>query len=94
MLITDSKTWQKVKNTPSGYIYNDFGTKFPGDSSTWNTSEFNKLHKVGCRVIDKMTFSTEEKDTKHFFETRREAIDWLVTNRQKDGYSLCGICKP
>jgi hypothetical protein len=58
MLIIDNKTWQKAKNSPSGYIYNDFGSRFLGNSPTWNTPDFNKLHKLGCRVIDKMTFST------------------------------------
>jgi len=41
-----------------------------------------------------MTHLTEGKLTKHFFQSRREAIDWLETNRRKEGYTLCTYCNP
>jgi hypothetical protein len=93
MQIGDSRTWKQVKANPEGYIYNDFGTQFPGDSTTWKTSNFNKLHKVDCREVERMTFETDGKSTKYFFDKKSEALDWLRANRQGN-FTYCVKCKP
>jgi hypothetical protein len=94
MLIKDIDTWKGIVNQRDGYVYNDFGTQFPGDSSTWNTRDFNKLHRASCSQVKRMTYVTQEKLTKHFFFTRKEAMEWLEANRKKLGYSLCTYCNP
>jgi hypothetical protein len=94
MLIEDADTWSKVIRKSDGFIYNDFGTQFPGDSPTWNTRDFNKLHRASCSQVKKMTHISEEKLTKHFFSTRKEALEWLEKNRKEDGYTLCSYCNP
>lgn len=93
MLITDNQSWKQVKNKAQRYIYNDFGTQFPGDSTTWNTTDFNKLHKVGCREVARMTFETAGKSTKYFFDKKDEALEWLRANRNQN-YTFCKTCNP
>jgi hypothetical protein len=94
MLIENIDNWNRIIQEGRGFIYNDFGTQFPGDSPTWNTRDNNKLHHVSCFHVKKMTHITEGKLTKHFFKTKREAIDWLKENRSEEGYSFCTYCKP
>jgi len=94
MLVEDFDTWNRIIRQGEGYIYNDFGTQFPGDSPTWNTRDFNKLHRTSCSQVRRMTHVTEGKLTKHFFQTRKEAIDWLQANRKEQGYTLCSYCNP
>jgi hypothetical protein len=94
MLVAEADTWNRIIRQGEGYIYNDFGTQFPGESPTWKTSDFNVLHRASCSHIRRMTYSTEGKLTKHFFESRRKAIEWLETNRREHGYSLCSYCNP
>jgi len=94
MLVKDSDTWKRIIREGEGYIYNDFGTQFPGDSPTWNTADFNILHRTSCTQVKRMTHLTEGKPTKHFFQSRKEAIDWLETNRRKEGHTLCTYCNP
>ena len=90
----DIDTWKKIILQGEGYIYNDFGTQFPGDSPTWNSRDFNKLHRASCSQVKKMTYVTEGKFTNHFFKSRTEAVDWLEANRKKQGYTLCSYCNP
>lgn len=94
MLLKNGDTWDDIIRRGEGYIYNDFGTQFPGDSPTWNTRNFNKLHRTSCSQVKKMTYITEGKLTKYFFKSRKEAIDWLEENRKKQGYTLCTYCNP
>lgn len=94
MLVKDIDTWSRIIRQGNGYIYNDFGTQFPGDSPMWNTRSFNKLHRAFCSQVKKMTSVTDRKFTKHFFQSKKEAVDWLETNRKKQGYTLCSFCKP
>ena len=94
LLVRDRMTWERIIQQGEGYIYNDFGTQFPGNSPTWNTKDFNKLHRASCPQVRKMTYVTEEKLTKHFFKTKQEAIDWLKENRKEDGYTFCHYCNP
>jgi len=94
MLVKDVDTWNKIVRKGDGYIYNDFGTHFPGDSPTYNTRDNNKLHRATCTHIKRMTCVTEGKLTKHFFQTRKEAVEWLETNRKEQGYTFCTKCNP
>jgi hypothetical protein len=94
MLVKDSDTWKKIIRQGEGYIYNDFGTQFPGDSPTWNTANFNKLHRASCGQVKRMTHITRDRFTKHFFESREEAISWLERNRKDLGYTFCQFCNP
>ena len=94
MLVTDIDTWKRIIRNGEGLIYNDFGTKFPGNSPTWNTRDFNKLHHTYCPRVKKMTITTEGKLTKHFFQSKKEALDWFEANRKEQGYTLCRYCKP
>ena len=94
MLVKDIETWNRIVRKREGYIYNDFGTQFPGDSPTYNTRNNNKLHRTSCSEVKKMTYVTEGKLTKHFFQSRREAVDWLEANRKKQGYTFCTKCNP
>ena len=94
MLVKDAATWNKIIWGGKGYVYNDFGTQFPGNSLTWNTRDFNKLHRASCTHVKRMTYVSEGKLTKHFFQSRKEAIDWLEKNRKEQGYTLCAHCKP
>jgi len=94
MLVRNADNWNRIVHQGEGYIYNDFGTQFPGNSPTWNTRDFNKLHRASCSRVKKMTYVTEEKLTKHFFAFRKEAINWLETNRKEQGYTLCRYCDP
>jgi len=94
VLVKNAGIWNRIIRQGEGYIYNDFGTQFPGNFSTWNTRDFNKLHRVSCSRIKKMTYSTEGKLTKHFFPSLKEAIEWLEINRKKQGYTLCRYCNP
>ena len=41
-----------------------------------------------------MKYATEGKLTKHFFKSRKEAVDWLEKNRKEQGYTLCFYCNP
>lgn len=90
----DRETWERIIREGVGYIYNDFGTQFPGDSLTWNTPDFNKLHHAHCSQVKRMTYMTDGKLTKHFFRSRKEASDWLGRNREAQGYTRCKYCKP
>ena len=94
MLIKDVSTWNIIVHQGDGYIYNDFGTQFPGDSPTWNTTDFNKLHRASCSQVKRMTYITRGKLTKYFFQSREEAIGWLEKNRKEKGYTLCRFCQP
>lgn len=94
MLVKNIDIWKRIIRQGEGYNYNDFGTQFPGDSPTWNTSDFNKLHRASCPHVKMMTYVTEKKLTKHFFQSRTEAIGWLETNRKEQGYTLCSYCNP
>jgi hypothetical protein len=94
MLIKDTDSWNRIIRQGGGYIYNDFGTQFPGNSPTWNTTEFNKLHRASCSQVKRMTHITEGKLTKYFFQSREEAINWLEKNRKEHGYTLCPYCNP
>jgi len=92
--VKDSNTWKKIIREGEGYIYNDFGTHFPGDSPTWKTSDFNVLHRASCSRVKLMKYATEGKLTKHFFKSRNETMDWLEKNRKEQGYTLCSYCNP
>jgi len=94
MLIENLEAWNRIVRSGKGYIYNDFGTQFPGDSPTWNTRTFNKLHQCSCSQVKKMTYTTEGKVTKYFFNSLREAEQWLEKNRKIEGYTYCVMCKP
>jgi hypothetical protein len=94
MLVRDSNTWEKIIREGEGYIYNDFGTQFPGDTPTWNTRDFNKLHCTSCPQVKRMTYITEGKLTKYFFESREEAAELLEKNRKEQGYTFCAYCNP
>ena len=94
MLVKDIDTWSEIIHQGEGFVYNDFGTQFPGNSPTWNTRDFNKLHRADCPQIKKMAYATQGKLTKHFFKSRREAIEWLEKNRREQGYTLCVYCNP
>ena len=89
MLIDDLETWNRLIATGEGFIYNDFGTQFPGDSPTWNTTNFNKLHTCSCTYVKRMKYETEGKLTKHYFDTKKQALQWLNNNRKDDGYTFC-----
>jgi len=93
MLVKDEETWDKIVAGKEGYIYNDFGTQFPGNATSWNTKNNNKLHKAACRHIKPMTYESDGKVNKHFFNSRIEAIQWLEANREQ-AYTLCNDCKP
>ncbi|EMR73040.1 hypothetical protein MCGE09_00265 [Thaumarchaeota archaeon SCGC AB-539-E09] len=92
MLVKDSNSWNRIISFGDGYIYNDFGTQFPGDSPTWNTTDLNKLHLTRCSHVKRMTVMTEGKFTKHHFESKKDALKWLDSNRKQEGYTLCKIC--
>lgn len=94
MLVENIDTWNRLVREGEGYIYNDFGTQFPGDSPTWKTSDFNVLHRSSCSRVKRMTYETEGKLTKHFFQSRKEAVDWLEKNRKEQGYTFCSYCNP
>ena len=94
MLIKNRHDWIRVISSGKGYIYNDFGTQFPGDSPTWNTTDFNKLHLTSCSHVKRMKYITEGKFTKYHFESKADALEWLDRNRKKDGYTLCKKCNP
>ena len=94
MLIKDTKTWNEIVKEGKGYIYNDFGSQFPGDSRTWDTKANNKLHKANCRHLKRMTIESEVGANKHFFTSLEKAVEWLNANRKSHGYSLCKVCKP
>ena len=94
MLVEDADTWNKIIGHSDGYIYNDFGTQFPGNAPTWNTTNFNKLHRASCTKVKIMTYINEGKLTKHFFRSRKEATNWLEKNRKEQGYTLCSYCNP
>jgi Tat protein secretion system quality control protein TatD with DNase activity len=94
MLVRDSEVWKKVVKEGKGFIYNDFGTHFPGNSPSWNTKENNKLHKASCPHIKRMAYISENGLNKYFFNSKQEVIDWLNKNRASEGYSLCKTCKP
>jgi len=89
MLVKDDVTWNRIIQRGKGVIYNDFGTHFNVE-----LPKFNRLHKASCRSVRRMTFVSQGKLTKFFFNTREEAIDWLEKNRKEDGYVLCNICSP
>ena len=82
------KTWNKIVKKGEGYIYNDFGTQFPGNYPTWNSRDFNKLHTCPCLHLIRMNPTVEGKITKYFFDLKEEALDWLENNRKDDGYTL------
>ena len=82
MLIKNIDAWNKLVHQGEVFIYNDFGTQFPGDSPTWNTRDFNKLHHASCSQVKRIAHITEGKLTKHFFKSRKEAIDWLEKNKK------------
>lgn len=92
--IKNSDVWNRALSEGEGYIYNDFGTQFPGDSPTWNTTDFNKLHRISCPHVRRMKYVTEGKFTKYYFKTKNEAIEWLNSNRKIEGYTLCKFCNP
>jgi hypothetical protein len=94
MLVEGFDTWNKIISHSNGYIYNDFGTQFPGNSPNWNTRDFNKLHHASCSRVKLMTYVAEGKLTKHFFQSREEATNWLEKNRKEQGYTLCSYCNP
>lgn len=94
MLIEDKKTWNKIVKEGKGYIYNDFDTQFPGISTAWNSRDFNKLHTCSCLNLKRMNPKIENKKTKYFFETKKQALDWLEATRKDGGYTLCKTCKP
>ena len=94
MLVKDDVTWNMIIQRGEGYIYNDFGTHFPGDSPTWNTRDFNKLHRASCYSVKVMTHVTEAEFTKHFFVTKIGALNWLQSNRKEQGYTFCKNCRP
>ena len=94
MLIKDKTTWNKILEDRKGFVYNDFGTQFPGDSLTWNTTDFNKLHRASCSQVKRMTYITNGKFTKYHFNTKQEAINWLMENRENEGYTFCKFCNP
>jgi len=94
MLVKNLDTWDRIVREGEGFIYNDFGTQFPGDSPTFNTRDNNKLHRASCSRVKLMTYITEGKLTKYFFKSRKEAVDWLETNRKEQGYTLCPYCNP
>ena len=94
MLVKCIDDWNRIVHEGEGYIYNDFGKQFPGDSPTWKTSEFNVLHRASCSQVKRMTYIAEGKLTKHFFQSRKEAINWLEMNRKEQGYTLCSYCNP
>lgn len=94
MLVENSEDWRRIVRKGEGYVFNDFGTQFPGDSPTWNARDFNKLHRASCSQAKRMTHISEGKLTKYYFQSREEAIDWLVKNRGEQGYTLCYYCKP
>lgn len=94
MQVKDVDTWNKIVREGEGFIYNDFGTQFPGDSPTFNTRDNNKLHSASCRHVKRMTYVSDGRLTKHFFQSRKEALDWLEVNRKVQGYTLCATCNP
>jgi len=94
MLVSNRDAWNRIVRESEGYIFNDFGTQFPGDSPSWNTRDFNKLHRASCSQVKRMTHVTEGRLTKHFFRSRKEAIEWLEKNRKDEGYTLCLYCNP
>jgi hypothetical protein len=94
LLVRDKETWTQVVKEGRGFIYNDFGSHFPGNSLSWNTRDNNKLHKASCPYIKTMTWKDENGPNKYFFNSKPEAIDWLKKNRASEGYSFCQICKP
>ncbi len=87
-------TWSRIIASGNGYIYNDFGTQFPGKSPSWNTKANNKLHKVNCPHIKRMKIDCEKGNNKYFFAFRENAIDWLNANRKNEGYTFCLTCNP
>lgn len=46
ILIEDKESWSAIVKHGTGFIYNDFGSQYPGNSPSWNTKENNKLHKI------------------------------------------------
>jgi hypothetical protein len=94
MLIKTLSEWNRIIHEGTGFIFNDFGTQFPGKSPTWNTKDFNKLHSGSCSYVKTMTYTSNGKLTKHFFESKHEAIEWLKKNRKREQYSFCTHCKP
>ena len=94
MLIRDRQTWVQTVKEGVGFIYNDFGTHFPGNSPSWNTKENNKLHKAACPHIKRMSYNSENGPNKYFFGSKKEAIQWLNQNRKNEGYTLCKVCAP
>ena len=94
LLVDNIDAWNMIVRRGEGYIYNDFGTHFPGDSPTWNTRDFNKLHRASCYSVKMMTHVTETEFTKHFFVTKTGALNWLQSNRKEQGYTFCKNCRP
>jgi hypothetical protein len=76
MLVKDVDTWNRIIHQGEGYIYNDFGTQFPGNAPTWNTREFNKLHRASCRQVKRMTHITEGKLTKRKRGPRQAFVEF------------------
>jgi len=89
MRIVDDRELKQRHMNGHGFIYNDFG-----QATGWNEEENNKLHRASCSQVKRMTYVTEGKLTKHFFQSRKEAIDWLETNRKEQGYTFCTYCNP
>jgi hypothetical protein len=94
MLIKDKESWNKIVKESNGFIFNDFGTHFLGNSPSWNTKENNKLHKSSCPHAKRMTYKDKNGPNKYFFNSKQEAIEWLNQNRKNEGYTLCKVCKP
>jgi len=89
-------TWNQITQQGIGFIYNDFGTQFPGDSPAWNTKNSNTLHKASCPQVKRMTFESEGKLTKYFFESRKKRQIGLskIVRRRATRYAHSAIHEP
>lgn len=76
-----------------GFIFNDF----EGNHQTQSSQDFNKLHRASCEQCnprrEKNAMTVRTSGQKVYFETFREAVDWLMEHRPGN-YSKCTICSP
>lgn len=75
---------QWIEEHPTGYVYNDFGGKYPA---------YKIVHQVGCSSFNLMNTQAFPKVC---CEKLNELIDWLIIYEGQPGedYVPCGKCNP
>ncbi len=91
--VDSDEEMRRLYDNGIGFIFNDF----EGDHHTQSSMDFNKLHRASCEECDprrdRQAMTVRTSGQKIFFETFREAVDWLMDNRAGN-YSKCTRCNP